>query len=186
MRLRPAEIDRVSVKIRPAYLQTVLISALSALLTGVLAFAAVAETRPGGTKTGNGGESVLMAQAEIPIPRERPLLVEPPAASPLNGAAGAPLDLLKGLSLSPGGFDDPAALDRPDQQLHVAARLSEEGQTLNTGLIWRVYKAQPTVDGTFELVEESEASAPIFTLPADDYIVHVAWAGQYRQPRFPE
>jgi hypothetical protein len=164
----------MSVKNRPAYLQTVFISALGALLTCLFALGAAAETRSGDTRAGAASEPIRMAQAEIPIPRERPLLVEPPTAAPLNGAIGAPLDLLKGLNLGTGGFDD-AALNRPDRELHVAARLSDEGQTLNDGLIWRVYKAQPAIDGSFELVEESEASAPIFTLPADDYIVHVAY-----------
>ena len=179
MRLWPAEIDRMSVKNRPAYFHFALISALSALLGCGFALSTAAETRSDTradiAKTGPASQPVRMAQAEIPIPRERPLLVEPPPATSLQGSSGAPLDLLKGLSLNPGGFDDPSALIRPDRQLHVAARLSEEGQPLNDGLIWRVYKAQPAIDGSFELVEESEASAPIFTLPADDYIVHVAY-----------
>lgn len=122
-------------------------------------------------------DPILVAQNTIPIPRERPLMVEPPRAAPMGENPGAPLDLLQGLNIDPdSAFGDAAAdLVRPDRQMRLAARLSEEGDMLVDGLAWRIYRAQPGVDGSFELVEESDASAPIFTLPADDYIVHVSY-----------
>jgi hypothetical protein len=115
-----------------------------------------------------------LAQSEIPLPRERPLMVEPPAAAPMGGSA---LDVLQGLNINPGsGFGEAAAdIVRPDRKLQLAARLSEDGELLGKGLAWRVYRAQPALDGSFELIDESDAPAPIFTLPADDYIVHVAY-----------
>ena len=124
---------------------------------------------------------VKIAQADIPLPRERPLVLEPGATPPAGAEGlqqpGAPLDLLQGLNINPDGdFESPAAdLVRPDHQLQVTARLTDEGETLLDGLSWRVYRAQPAVDGSFEMVDESSAPAPVFTLPADDYIVHVAY-----------
>jgi len=123
----------------------------------------------------DGNGRIVLAQADVPVPRPRPLQVEPPSVTPPG--VSTPLDLLKGLNINPDtAFGDAAAdLVRPDRQLHLAARLSDEGPMIRQGVIWRVYKAQPALDGSFELVEESEAPAPIFTLPADDYIVHVAY-----------
>jgi hypothetical protein len=120
---------------------------------------------------------ILVAQADIPLPRERPLLREPSATPSVNQPAGTPLDLLQGLNMSPdGSFQTPLNdIVRPSRQLQVSARLMEDGESLANGLSWRVYRAQPSLDGSFELVDESDAAAPVFNLPADDYIVHVAY-----------
>lgn len=122
------------------------------------------------------GGPITVAQAEIPLPRERPLVVAPPTEGAGAPQIGQPFDLLRGLSLDPGDgspFGTEASL--PPQRLQLAARLIEGGEMLGSGVIWRIYRAQPALDGSFELVEESEAPTPVFTLPADDYIVHVAY-----------
>ncbi len=143
---------------------------------GLMAGGAAAEN-PARDSAATSSDPIQVAQNTIPIPRERPLMVEPPRAAPMGESPGAPLDLLQGLNIDPdSAFGDAAAdLVRPDRQMRLAARLSEEGDVLVDGLAWRIYRAQPGVDGSFELVEESNASAPIFTLPADDYIVHVSY-----------
>lgn len=64
---------------------------------------------------------------------------------------------------------------RPSFPLSVSARLGEDGRPLPDGLVWRVFRAETRGGGAFELVEESESPAPSFLLPADDYIVHVAY-----------
>jgi hypothetical protein len=64
---------------------------------------------------------------------------------------------------------------KPSFPLHVSARLTEDGGFLPHGLIWRVFRAQPNTNGTFELVGKSREATPSFLLPADDYIVHVAY-----------
>lgn len=130
-----------------------------------------------GAETRDEAVPIKIAQADVPLPRERPLLAEPGAAGVPGAAIGAPLDLLKGLNLNPDGtFGMPALqANHAPERLKVAARLVEDGSILTDGLIWRVYRAQPLADGSFELVEESEAADPSFTLPADDYIVHVAY-----------
>jgi len=122
---------------------------------------------------GTGGPLVL-AQAEVPMPRERPILPDPAENDPGTIRAGQPLDLLRGLNVDPGAAVDPDA-PRPDHRLQLAARLVEGGEMIGSGVIWRIFKAQPGLDGTFELLEESEAPTPSFVLPADDYIVHVAY-----------
>lgn len=120
------------------------------------------------------GGPLVVAQAEIPLPRERPMMLEPAENDPGTIRAGQPLDLLRGLSLDPGAAFDPDE-PRPDHRLQLAARLVEGGEMIGNGVVWRVFKAQPALDGSFELLEESEAPTPTFVLPADDYIVHVAY-----------
>ncbi len=115
----------------------------------------------------------------IPLPRERPLLIEPSApmgpADP-NAPGSDPLNLLQGLDVSPELFATPGVdLSKPEYELQVMARLIEDGDMLLDGLSWRIYSAQPDRDGSFELVDESISPAPVFLLPADDYIVHVAY-----------
>lgn len=135
----------------------------------------VAADRASGVRAGPA--PIVLAQATIPLPRERPLLLEPPMATQGFPQSGSPLDLLQGLNIDPdGNFETPAGdAARPERQLQVTARLIDDGETLVDGLAWRVYRAQPSVDGTFEMVDESRAPAPVFNLPADDYIVHVAY-----------
>lgn len=120
------------------------------------------------------GGPIVVAQAEIPLPRERPMSFEPVENDPGTIRAGQPLDLLRGLSLDPGAALDPDE-PRPDHRMQLAARLVEGGEMIGDGVVWRVFRSQPSLDGSFELVEESEAPTPVFVLPADDYIVHVAY-----------
>lgn len=133
------------------------------------------EVLTGSVDDGDGiGGPIVVAQSEIPLPRERPMSFEPTENDPGTIRAGQPLDLLRGLSLDPGAAFDPDE-PRPDHRMQLAARLVEGGEMIGNGVVWRVFKAQPTLDGSFELVEESEAPTPTFVLPADDYIVHVAY-----------
>ncbi len=93
-----------------------------------------------------------------------------------------PAFTMEGIDLSPArGLEFEEA--EPDVQigpqesfpLTLAARLTDESGRLSNGLVWRVFRSIPTSDGTFELIEESDLPAPSFVLPADDYIVHVAY-----------
>ncbi|MEJ8573438.1 hypothetical protein ACFOHM_18330 [Microbaculum marinum] len=121
---------------------------------------------------------IVVAQVtSVPLPRARPLMRAPSSDRPVTLPGGTPLDLLQGLDMNPdGNFETPLSdIARPSRQLEVTARLVEGGETLLDGLSWRIYRAQPAADGSFELVEESHNAAPVFSLPADDYIVHVAY-----------
>jgi hypothetical protein len=64
---------------------------------------------------------------------------------------------------------------RPSFPLRMSARLNEDGGPLPDGLIWRIFRAEPGRDGAFELIDESHSATPSFLLPADEYIVHVAY-----------
>ncbi len=158
---------------RPTILKLAVISAVFGAFLLVFADApAVAQKAP---RDAAAVGATQIAQASVPLPRERPLMVEPSAGGRPE-AGGAPLDLFQGLNLNPdGAFGEVAEETRPSQKMHLAARLSENGDMLSNGLVWRIYRARPDADGSFKLVDESGSASPVFTLPADEYIVHVAY-----------
>ena len=59
--------------------------------------------------------------------------------------------------------------------LNLSAVLNGVGAPLTGGLRWRVFAAQVDADGTHPLIVESSLAQPTLTLPAGDYVVHVAF-----------
>ena len=59
--------------------------------------------------------------------------------------------------------------------LSVAARYGHDEPLIGGGLIWRVYAANPDVNGMFRLVEEDRAATPTFMLPPGSYVVHASF-----------
>jgi len=57
----------------------------------------------------------------------------------------------------------------------VAARYGPDAPLIGGGLIWRVYAANPDVNGMFRLVKEDRAATPTFVLPPGDYVVHASF-----------
>jgi hypothetical protein len=58
--------------------------------------------------------------------------------------------------------------------LNLSAALGA-GPPLNAGLRWRVFKAVADPDGSRRLIVESAVAQPSLTVPAGDYVVHVAF-----------
>jgi hypothetical protein len=58
--------------------------------------------------------------------------------------------------------------------LNLSASLGG-GAPLAAGLRWRVFKALADADGARRLIVESSLAAPSLTVPAGDYVVHVAF-----------
>jgi hypothetical protein len=58
--------------------------------------------------------------------------------------------------------------------LNLSAALGT-GPTLQAGLRWRVFKSQTDPDGTHRLIVESAQPHPSLTVPAGDYVIHVAF-----------
>ena len=59
--------------------------------------------------------------------------------------------------------------------LSLSAVLNGGGAPLTGGLRWRVFAAQPDPDGSHALIVESSLPQPTLTIPAGDYVVHVAF-----------
>ena len=84
--------------------------------------------------------------------------------------------LVVGLALVWAG-DAVFAQDAPPPQaqanLTVSAVLMSNGPAIRSGLHWRIYKNQVNADGTVDLVQDSQAAMPSFTLEEGTYVVHV-------------
>ena len=59
--------------------------------------------------------------------------------------------------------------------LNLSAGLNGGLTPLTGGLRWRIFATTPEDDGTHPLITESTLAAPTLTLPAGDYVVHVAF-----------
>jgi hypothetical protein len=59
--------------------------------------------------------------------------------------------------------------------LAVAARYGREAPLISGGLIWRIYAANPDLNGTLRLVKEDRTATPTFMLPPGDYVVHASF-----------
>ena len=59
--------------------------------------------------------------------------------------------------------------------LNLSAVLNGVGTPLTGGLRWRLFAAQADADGSHPLIVESSLPQPTLTIPAGDYVVHVAF-----------
>jgi hypothetical protein len=77
---------------------------------------------------------------------------------------------------APPGESTPAPASQPAQAtLGLSAVLNGGGAPLTGGLRWRVFAAQADPDGSHPLIVESSLAQPTLTIPAGDYVVHVAF-----------
>jgi hypothetical protein len=60
-------------------------------------------------------------------------------------------------------------------QVSLVAVLTQDGQNIEQGLIWRVFRDKPGPDGKLRLVSTHSQASPTLRLEAGDYIVNVAF-----------
>lgn len=87
-------------------------------------------------------------------PGEAPLLLAPPGASPVQAAPMVPAGHVA---------------------LQLSARFGKEAPPITAGLVWRIYNAKAEADGSFRMLREEKAPAPIMVLPAGNYVVYVGF-----------
>jgi hypothetical protein len=68
-----------------------------------------------------------------------------------------------------------AALPAGFGQVTLQAVLTEDGQSIEQGLVWRVFRDKPGPDGKFKLVSTHREASPKLRLESGDYIVNVAF-----------
>jgi hypothetical protein len=88
-----------------------------------------------------------------------------PLAPPSNSAPAPTPPFAQSVPAAPAGH----------VALAVAARYGREAPLISGGLIWRVYAANPDLNGTFRLVKEDRTATPTFMLPPGDYVVHASF-----------
>lgn len=111
-----------------------------------------------------------LAQSTPPLPRprpERPAAAEQVVKTPVF-MPQAVVPVVENTLKAPvsGGLPQPITL---------SAKITEEGAIIPQGLTWRVFAASANSSGQLELVEKSDDSVAIFSLPPGDYVVHVAY-----------
>jgi hypothetical protein len=95
-----------------------------------------------------------------------PTMIYPsPLAPPSNAPAAPAPPFAQSAPAAPAGH----------VALSVAARYGRDAPLISGGLIWRVYAANPDLNGTFRLVKEDRTATPTFVLPAGDYVVHASF-----------
>lgn len=106
----------------------------------------------------------------------------PPADIPDGAAASDPMPLAPVLPET----TDPATLLRPgtspgkaarssEAGFTLAAKLTEQGEPLRAGLVWRVFSETPGQDGKLPLVNEIKGGTVHLALKPGTYVVHVAY-----------
>jgi hypothetical protein len=103
--------------------------------------------------------------------------VAPSEVAPGAGRLGASIVYPAPLAQSPGS---PLAQSGPivpagRVALMVVARYGRDAPLISGGLIWRVYTANPDVNGMFRLVKEDRSATPTFVLPPGNYVVHASF-----------
>lgn len=76
---------------------------------------------------------------------------------------------------SPGSPVAPPAATTGGSQLSLTASMTEDGQVIDQGLVWRVYRDKPGSDGKPRLVSINKEAAPQLKLDAGDYVINVAY-----------
>ncbi len=61
------------------------------------------------------------------------------------------------------------------RELDLKARLTENGNDIPAGLVWRVFSPTVGPDGQLPLVASAQGGSAVFELPEGSYLVHVAY-----------
>ena len=113
---------------------------------------------------------------EIGAPQAMPLRRFEPIALPnLPGKPQAPAIDLPGLPAYAPQTGPTQNLLRRRETLSLRAVLSEGGTPIPNGLVWRLFSAVPSFDGSPSLVASSESATPDFEVAPGTYILHVAF-----------
>lgn len=130
---------------------------------------------------------LAMAQeAPVPLPRRADRL--PEAAAPADGAAtDAPAETEPGEAETPaaGEVDLPAsaaleaaesvAAAGPPQPVTLVARITDDGEAIPGGVVWRVFETRTDANGDLALAAKSDDATAHLELPPGQYVVHVAY-----------
>ena len=101
------------------------------------------------------------------------------AASPWHKPRRGPADRLRRRptprSCHARARDKTSAGRRRAGQVSLVALLTQDGQNIEQGLVWRVFRDKPVPDGKMRLVSTHREASPTLRLEAGDYFVNVAF-----------
>lgn len=95
------------------------------------------------------------------------------ASAAAQTAPAAPATTAPGnTTVVPRSATEPAA---PSTHVTLIALLTDDGQTIDQGVTWRVYRGRPGLDGKLTLVTQAKEASPIVKLDPGEYIVNAAF-----------
>lgn len=131
------------------------------------------------------------AQAVAPVPAPRidrggasaneslQVINEAPVADPNNFSAEVPnAESSAALAALTQALNDRTQNQQPTappQPLTLSAKISEDGSTIPSGLVWRIFDSKTDETGELALLAKSNNPIASFTLTPGDYVVHVAY-----------
>jgi len=128
--------------------------------------------------------AISAAQPEVP-PVPQPRIERPDATStplaPINlepvNASGSPDSSAPAEAKAPdaGSPSAPAPVALPPQPISLSAKIVENGPTIREGLVWRVFATKTDESGQLPMLFKSEDATASLSLPAGEYVVHVAY-----------
>ncbi len=96
----------------------------------------------------------------------------PPAPKP-DEAAPAPSD--GNTTVIPRSTGDKDAQGSETAQVHLVALLTADGQRIDQGLVWRVFREKADADGKTKLVNTYRDASPVVKLRPGDYVINAAF-----------
>ena len=91
-----------------------------------------------------------------------------------NGGAARSIQLPSITSFAPAGDDQPLALSTGGE-ITLSAKLTEEGEDISRGLVWRVFRPDAGPDGKLPLVASAQGGTSMFQLEPGSYLVHASF-----------
>lgn len=143
----------------------------------------------GAAPTGTAGTDAAGAEAAPPLDAE---LAAAAAGVPLEDDGLPPMEGMAGMAGLADRADVASAppadagftgLSQTESQVRLRAYITEGGELIRSGLIWRIYKAKRDENGRFELVESSELPNFDTRLPVGSYLVNLAWGRSHLTER---
>lgn len=66
-------------------------------------------------------------------------------------------------------------LARGEGEITLSAQLTDKGEEITRGLVWRVFRPEPGADGKLPLVASAQGGTAAFQLPPGSYLVHASY-----------
>ncbi|MGB8816289.1 MAG: hypothetical protein WCC66_00015 [Rhizobiaceae bacterium] len=98
-----------------------------------------------------------------------------PASSAAQEKLKLPKLVLPGVSNYAPSASKETAVPTNMRELTLAAKLTEEGDLLQEGLTWRIFKPDPNDDGKLPLIATANGGTTRFALEPGSYLVHAAF-----------
>ncbi|MEN3794330.1 hypothetical protein [Fulvimarina sp. MAC3] len=119
---------------------------------------------------------LLPNSADVGVPQRRSLRTFDPIALPEPAAKSglSSLDMPNLPAYAPQFNVDKNAF-RPNAELVLEAKLSDDGEPVPGGLVWRLFSAVPQLNGRSSLIATSKEASPSFNVPPGAYVVHATF-----------